>query len=376
MVATAAAYQRATAGAVSVRWIPRSLHDFGIASVKSLARDYDLIVVDHPHAGAMADSGCVLPLDEFADPAVLAALAKHSPGGSQQSYHYGGHQWALAIDAACHASAWRQDLLPEPPAGWDEVLALSDTGQVLWPLCGTDAYASLLTLAAASGRPCGSATSSFVDRDVGRWALGLMHSVARRSDRRCLAMNPIAALDAMSGTDDFAYCPLTFCYVNYSRADAVGKTITFGDIPAVTSGAPAVSQAGDGSAAAGGPVSGALLGGAGLAVSALRPQARRAIDYTLYVADAQTQRGLYFTSGGQPAHQAAWADPQIDAASGGFFSGLAGTIRRAWTRPRGPAFAGVQSRMTEQFARWWECAAKPDAFLDDLNHIYQQSMTS
>jgi multiple sugar transport system substrate-binding protein len=131
---------------------------------------------------------------------------------------------------------------------------------VLWPLCGTDAYASLLT--AASGRPCCSATSSFVDRDVGRWALDLMHSVASRSDRRCLAMNPIATLDAMSRTDYFTYCPLTFCYVNYSRADAVGKRITFGDIPAVSSGAPAVREADAGGAAGGGPIGGALLGGA------------------------------------------------------------------------------------------------------------------
>jgi multiple sugar transport system substrate-binding protein len=105
MVATAAARDPATAGAVSIRWIPRSLHDFGIAPVESLARHHDLIVVDHPHVGAMAESDCVLPLDEFADPAVLAALAEHPPCGSQQSYQYGGHQWALAIDAACHASA-------------------------------------------------------------------------------------------------------------------------------------------------------------------------------------------------------------------------------------------------------------------------------
>ncbi len=57
MVATAAEYQRITGGAVRVRWEPRSLKEFGVASVEGLARDYDLVVIDHPHIGLIAETG-------------------------------------------------------------------------------------------------------------------------------------------------------------------------------------------------------------------------------------------------------------------------------------------------------------------------------
>jgi multiple sugar transport system substrate-binding protein len=86
------------------RWEPRSLKDFGVASVEDLARDYDLVVIDHPHIGLIAETGCAVPLDEMAAPGDLAALGACSHGRSHQSYHYGGRQWALAVDAACQSA--------------------------------------------------------------------------------------------------------------------------------------------------------------------------------------------------------------------------------------------------------------------------------
>jgi multiple sugar transport system substrate-binding protein len=60
------------------------------------------------------------------------------------------------------------------------------------------------------------------------------------------------------------------------------------------------------------------------------------VEYALFVASADIQRGLYFASGGQPAHSAAWTDPHLDQQAGGFFSGVNSTLERAWTRPRTP----------------------------------------
>jgi multiple sugar transport system substrate-binding protein len=152
MVATAAEYERITGGEVRVGWEPRSLKDFGVASVDDLARHYDLVLIDHPHIGLIAQTGCAVALDETPAAGDLAALAAGSPGRSHQSYRYGGHQWALAVDAACQVSARRPDLLPEPPAHWNEVIELSRRGRVLWPLCDVDSAASLLTLLAGLGR--------------------------------------------------------------------------------------------------------------------------------------------------------------------------------------------------------------------------------
>ena len=50
-----------------------------------------------------------------------------------------------------------------------------------------------------------------------------MREAARGSDPRCLSMNPINVLDTLSSADDFWYAPLTFGYLNYSRAGHPGR---------------------------------------------------------------------------------------------------------------------------------------------------------
>lgn len=48
---------------VEITWEKRSLQDFESFPVEELARRYDLIVIDHPHAGQVAREGCLYPLD-------------------------------------------------------------------------------------------------------------------------------------------------------------------------------------------------------------------------------------------------------------------------------------------------------------------------
>ena len=87
------------------------MQDFADFPIEVLAETHDLVVVDHPSVGSSAASGCLLPLEELLPVESLATLAKQSIGKSHLSYNYNGHQWALAIDAASHVSAYRADLL-------------------------------------------------------------------------------------------------------------------------------------------------------------------------------------------------------------------------------------------------------------------------
>ncbi len=359
MLATARDYERLVDGAVRIEWVARSLKEFGMTSVESLAREFDLIVLDHPHIGVVAESGCVVAFDDVVDAGELALLGADSPGHSHESYRHGGRQWALAIDAACQSSAWRPDLIEEVPRTWDDVVALSRSGKVCWPLCDVDAAASLMTLAASAGAPCATSEDRFVDREVGEWALATMRAVARASDPVCRTLNPIGALEAMSRSGAFVYSPLLFCYVNYSRADAPGASIRYGNVPALAANVDA---------------KGALLGGAGLAVSALRGESREAVDYALYVASPSVQAGSYFSSGGQPAHHAAWSDPALDVRSGGFFSGLEPAMAGSFTRPRGPRFAAFQNEMIRHFTDWFESSERPGQFLDTLDALFRNSL--
>lgn len=354
MRATAAAYSSTVDVNVHIDWVPRSLRAFGVDVVEDLAHTYDLILIDHPHVGTAAECGALVALDAYLDQETMAELRQNSPGHSYESYEYGGHLWALPVDAACQVSCWRPDLLEQPPDTWEDVLELADRGQVLWPLGDVDAAASFLTLSAQAGHPCGEGSDAFVDRATGLSALQLMRAVMRLSPPTGRAMNPIAALDAMASADSAVYSPMLFGYVNYSRLDAPGARLRFGDLPAN-----------------GDSRRGALLGGVGLAVSNKSAHREAAVDYARFVAAPKTQRGLYFTSGGQPAHASAWGDPEIDRLSGGFFSGTYRALQGAWTRPRYPRFAAFQTEMIELFAGFDR--EDPDVFLDRLEERYARS---
>jgi multiple sugar transport system substrate-binding protein len=361
MLATAAQYESAHGGSISIEWVPRTLKEFGMVSVEELAQTFDLIVMDHPHVGTMATSGSVVALDDHLSASQMELLARRSPGRSHESYQFAGHQWALAIDAACQTSAWRADLLEAPPVTWEQVLDLARQGRVLWPLCGVDAAASLLTLAASKGSPCATRNDRFVDRGVALWAIETMREVAGTSNSRCLDDNPIQALEALARSNDYVYSPLLFCYMNYSRVGHEGAKVSFGDIPTVEEG---------------GSPTGSLLGGAGLAVSAFSDSIREAVEYSAYVASSAVQRGAYFDSGGQPAHHDAWSDPELDRVSGGFFSGVGPTIEGSWTRPNGPYFAPFQNNVIELFDDWFEATSDANLFLDRLDDLYRSSISS
>src|SRR3954463_10205382 len=58
-VATAREYERTHPG-VRIVWEHRSLQEFANGPVDNLAARYDLLVVDHPHMGAVARSGDLL----------------------------------------------------------------------------------------------------------------------------------------------------------------------------------------------------------------------------------------------------------------------------------------------------------------------------
>ena len=91
------------------------------------------MVIDHPSIGEAVHHNLLLPLDEHLPGTLLADQAANSVGRSHESYHYEGHQYALAIDAATPVSGCRPDLMKRagvvPPAPWDDLLALAPP----WP---------------------------------------------------------------------------------------------------------------------------------------------------------------------------------------------------------------------------------------------------
>jgi multiple sugar transport system substrate-binding protein len=310
---------------VRVDWSRRSLQAFADMRLGQLCREYDLLVIDHPHIPEAADESFLLPLDGTGRDDDLAALAARSVGPSYRSYGHGGRQWALPIDAAAQVAVHRPDLLPEPPHTWDEVLGLAERGRVLWPAKPIDALSSFTTVAASRGTPCAAGPDVFLARADGEAVLALLHRLAERVPAACLEENPIETAEHLAAADDWWYAPLAFGYVNYSRPGFRRRRLAYVDMPSGPHGP-----------------TGSCLGGAGIAVSAQTAHPREAMALAFWLAGPEAQCGSYFASGGQPAHRAAWEHPRLNAETHGFFAATLRTLDGAWLRPRFRGWLTVQ----------------------------------
>jgi multiple sugar transport system substrate-binding protein len=244
MVATAEAYA-VVQPKVRIVWETRSLQAFADFPVQKLAETYDLLVIDHPFVGFAAADGCLLPLNEHIDAEVLADQAANSVGPSHRSYIYGGHQWALATDAAGHVSAYRPDLLAEIgglPRTWDDVLAVAEArrnqerAQIGNPLIPVDALMSFCSICAAAGEPPYAQPDQVVSRSTGRQVLGMLKALQTAAHPDSLSRNPPRMLDLMSTTDEIAYIPLLFGYSNYARPGFRPSLVRFTGVPTMNGG--------------------------------------------------------------------------------------------------------------------------------------------
>jgi multiple sugar transport system substrate-binding protein len=304
---------------VRVAWQRRSLKDFGDATLADLARQFDLVVLDHPHIGEAA-RGSILPLDSLLSASMLDELGNPSAGPSFSSYHFAGHQFALPVDAACQVASYRPDLITddELPKTWEEFHALAVHLKtrglyVALALCPTDSLCSFLTLAAQAGDA--PRENFWIQRATVLEILARLRALRDACHPGCLDWNPIALYERMAGGEPIAYCPLAFGYTNYARPNLTSEKhrLAFTNIPGRT---------------------GALLGGAGISISAHGRDPVAAANYAAWICSAKIQCSSYVIAGGQPGHGSAWQDAKADAIVGGFFSGTRATLENAYTRPR------------------------------------------
>ncbi len=344
----------ATKTGVRVNWEKRSLKEFGDTPVDWLAEQYDLLIIDHPHVGLAVATNALLPLDTCIAPDILEKLAAESAGPSHASYTYAGRQWALAIDAAMQTSAYRPDLLDEAlPTTWDEVIAfgqrLRNTSRwMAATLAPTDCACYFLTLCASLGDPPGLG-DSLVSERVGRQALELIIEFHRLSHPDSLTWNPIRMLDHMSREKDVVYCPLTFCYTNYSRAGYAPHLVRFANIPGVK---------------------GSILGGTGYAVSARCQRPEAACDYGVWLCSADTQRTFYVENGGQPGNLVAWKDPDANCVTNNFFHDTLDTLQQAYLRPRYHGWVDFQVGAGQVIYMMLRDRTDVDACLQHLSQLY------
>ncbi|MFN8594367.1 MAG: extracellular solute-binding protein [Thermomicrobiales bacterium] len=346
---------------VVITWQVRSLQEFADFPIERLAERFDMIVIDHPFAGYAARHPTLLPFDELLPDDFLADQAAHSVGASYRSYEYGGHLWALPIDAATPVSSWRPDVLARegvgPPETWDDLLTLARRGLVALPAIPVDALMATYMLCLALGEePCAT-PECMVSEEVGVAALETLRELAALCDAACLARNPIRTYEAMTASDTIGYCPFAYGYVNYARADYTPQPLRFGGLVAFA-----------------GRQLRSTLGGTGLAISRRCEDRALAAAYARYVASPEVQRGMYVVNGGQPGHRAAWSDPEVNQLTGNFFADTLPTLDAAWLRPRYSGYIPFQDRAGEIVHHYLGAGGDPRAVLAAIDQRYRESL--
>jgi multiple sugar transport system substrate-binding protein len=292
--------------------VAHSARTFGEGPLEDLARQFDLVAFDHPLTGEAAEKGLFLPLNDFVSADVLADREHHSVGGSCRSYVYGGKVWGLPLDAACMVSAVRGDLLERIPQTWDELLELARTGLVAQGFSRMTATA-LYYMFLIQGD----------DGAAAREKLREFFKLAGGTHR--LQHGSIQILEAMAAGEGIAFLPACYGYSSYSRPGFAEYPLTFYPTPITPRGA--------------------VLGGAGLAVSAFSKNRALALRFLEWVTGADCQTNVYAVCGGQPAHGAAWAADLPNELTGGFYRRLRPAIESAWVRPNTPEFHHQQSEL-------------------------------
>ena len=347
---------------VTIQWDIRSLWSFGEEGLEQLARDYDLLLVDHPFMGTASRLGLFVPLDEHIPKEELTRLRSQSVGRSFASYEYDGHVWALAVDAAAQGSVARMDWFIREnrplPNSWDDVLALArETGKVAMPMAPMGLMGAFFSLYANQFEPPFTENETWnIDAEKAAFVLDQLASLYALIGPDYLKQYPVGLLNRMAQTDELIYMPITYGYATYGMTGYAQHPLTFGPLPGIRP-------------------DGATLGGVGIAVSASSTYIETAIDYCRWIAGAECQSTLYGLSGGQPANRVAWessraASGLLNQLTNDFYRNTLETVEKAFMRPRFDGFHHFQTEAARLLQLCLRGTIKPNAVIQQWETLY------
>lgn len=347
---------------VEITWRKRTLQEFADFPIEKLVDDYDLLIIDHPWVGCADATRCVLSLDQYLSAEYLSDQDENSVGFSHRSYNYGGHQWALAIDAATPVASFRKDLLEKNdqpvPETWEDLLALAKKGKVAAPAIPIDLLMNFYAFCLAHGAEPFHSKERVIDEETGLKALDTMKEFYSLQDQRMFTRNPIAVAELMSSTDDYWYCPFAYGYSNYSRKGYAQHLLDYTGL--VTFQGKRLRS---------------TLGGTGLAVSERSRHKDWAVKFTKEVVSGKIQSTLYTESGGQPGHLSAWKSSANNQLTHDFFKNTLSTLQEAFVRPRYNNYLHFQDHAGDPVQQYLKDGGNPKSVLEAINRIYRESLS-
>lgn len=362
MVATSQRYAELNPE-IQIQWEKRSLQGFADDPIEKLAQEYDFLIIDHPHIGAMAEAGAVLPLDEYLPSDFLHDQYINQMGHAHENYYYSGHQWAMSIDAAAPVASWREDKFAELglklPVSWSELIALAKLGYVLLPAIPVDSLMNIYPLCLDQSDDLFRNNTVIADIGILEFALLRLKELVDCCDPKSLKCNPIKVYEILANNNEKEiYCPMAFSYSNYSREGYCDHPLTFGNVLKGPSGNQLRTT----------------IGGAGIAISKKCTYVDAALDYVRYVMSPSCQRTLYFDSGGQPGHRSAWLDKRTNESSRDFFKNTLETMDNSYTRPRYKGHMYFQDKASIVVHEYLTEKKSIHDCIKTINSIYVESM--
>lgn len=346
---------------VSITWDVRSLKEFGDMPIEDLIGSYDLITIDHPYMGQAHKNGLLLKLEEQLSEAQKKTLQSEALGACYTIYQYQQHIYAMPIDAAALMAAYRKDIATELglelPKSRHELKGfckkLPANYKVAWALCSTDIWCTFLSLCAQNaGR--NFIGEKHIESAVGAAVIDELKAHLEYLHPESLNWNPIQILDRMGNKDEIIYSPYLFGYTNYSRTEYTKKLVHFTNSPVGVH--KNIST---------------IMGGVGLAVSALTEHPKVAANFAEYVAGAEVQSGLFTKNGGQPANKLAWQSAENDQLCNHFFKDSMWTIENAFIRPQHPGWNEFQEQGADLIHEGILKNIAADKIMKQLNELYK-----
>ena len=348
---------------VVIRWEKRSLQQFADYPIEKLTEEYDLLIIDHPWVGRAATLNCVLPLDAHLPEAFMKEQAEGSVGYSHPSYHYGGHQWALAIDAATPVASCRADLLQagglRVPETWEEVLHIARLGKLAVPAIPIDLLMNFYMFCIAHGTRPFQREDEVVDGETARAALETMRELYSLIDEKFFRANPIAVAEYMTTTDSYWYCPFAYGYSNYSRDGYARRRLVYADLVRFGKGRLR-----------------STIGGTGLAVSAFSRYPDEALAFAEWVVSPEVQSTFYMEHGGQPGHRLAWTNDRANRLTHNYFYTVLPAMERGYVRPRYDGYLYFQDHAGDPVQECLMGQISADRAIDKMNELYRESKNS
>lgn len=346
---------------IVIEWDKRTLQQFADYPIEQLTSSYDLLIIDHPWVGRAAATGCVLALDKYLPSDYLQDQAKNSTGASHESYFFGGHQWALAIDAATPVASYRKDLLEAAhialPVNWNDVLELARMGKVAAPAIPIDLLMSFYSFCLANGGMLFATENEIIDTATGVAAIEQMQEFYNLLSPEMFNCNPIAVAEIMSSEDSYWYCPFAYGYSNYSRQGYAAALLHY-TAPVVVNGKSLATT----------------IGGTGISVSAQSTYKNEAIAFAQMICSGTIQSTLYVQHGGQPGHKKAWLDETANLLTNNYFKNVLPAMETGYMRPRYNGYLYFQDHAGTPLQLGLKNNASPLEILEEMNHIYQTSL--